>query len=860
VSIPIKGINRTSPDKVSEDGNCQEIINARFVNQAWRPVGDKEELYTLGSLSNFDNIYKHPVLPDGYYVGSEIGAGGLCVIHDNTFEAQFLSFAVQAETVVLIDHLGTILRCVTEYNGSYYYYLCKYEASTDTYMRLRDLPRPRVEFLQDASASSPATAKTGSTMEEAEGYYYESVAGFNAEGYIEGNVLFRLAYKMIDGSYIHHSQPYHLYLGDAPLTNPIQITQPGGSDFKFTEMYFDRPKLRLKFAASDTLSGYEGIIVSLCVFMTRPVSHWHIGNYQYPPPVIEIQPKQNGGVSGLIADSGYYLVHEIAFDDLVTGTTSEYYPDLSDIANLVSKTALPVDNYSNHSIFGIRSLLFNNRLHMGNTTTILGDALDCFLWQAQGSVFSYTSFLPDLDVQQVTPFIFKVFLRTDQGEKVIQYEPDYIERFEDIGAGEHAYFLNSILSYPDDRAYKMEVWQFDGASTYELFYSYDLISHPFYNFSYYANYNSTVNTYRFIQILTTDSGTPGSPESESNKLEDTNRVQVSETNNIFVMPAGNSYRVDDKENIVLGLAAMGEPVSEGQFGVYPLYVFTSKGIWTMQQGSGLVLYQSIQPISREVCVNAASILSLGQSVLFATSDGLKVIASRNIEDISDPIEGKVSEHLTSHDDYETFLSNIFLVELFNKVTAIRFRNFLTTAIFAYDQVNREIIVSNPDDSSGSTSSDVYSYVFNLKTSTWHKISDTWDQFLNNYPGFIGINDTVLYDMSDEDTTIYPEVLIQTRPFKLEPGNKKILGLILRGYFVVKDETFVGLYLFGTQDNKTYNLLQGRQIDGEFDDYELNRSLVSAKSFIVVFAGQLSQDTEITHLDINYLPRFTRKMR
>ena len=61
-NIDIKGIERNANDINVIDGTSDEIINLRFKDGAWRPVGEKTiTSLHLPNLSNTSTIYHHPV-------------------------------------------------------------------------------------------------------------------------------------------------------------------------------------------------------------------------------------------------------------------------------------------------------------------------------------------------------------------------------------------------------------------------------------------------------------------------------------------------------------------------------------------------------------------------------------------------------------------------------------------------------------------------------------------------------------------------------------------------------------------------------------------------------------------------------
>ena len=113
---------------------------------------------------------------------------------------------------------------------------------------------------------------------------------------------------------------------------------------------------------------------------------------------------------------------------------------------------------------------------------------------------------------------------------------------------------------------------------------------------------------------------------------DNNRVQATELNNPFSFPAINSYRIGNGE--VLGMSTNAVALSQGQYGQFPIYAFTSEGIWTMNIGTGETLINTIRAVSREVCVNGNSVIGIGGATIFATAKGLFIISGTTVNEIS----------------------------------------------------------------------------------------------------------------------------------------------------------------------------------------------------------------------------------
>jgi len=72
VTTNIKGIERNANDINIGDGSCDEIINMRFRDGAWRPVGNKNihlDLSDVVGIENITDLYRHEALPDNFFVG-----------------------------------------------------------------------------------------------------------------------------------------------------------------------------------------------------------------------------------------------------------------------------------------------------------------------------------------------------------------------------------------------------------------------------------------------------------------------------------------------------------------------------------------------------------------------------------------------------------------------------------------------------------------------------------------------------------------------------------------------------------------------------------------------------------------------
>ena len=167
-------------------------------------------------------------------------------------------------------------------------------------------------------------------------------------------------------------------------------------------------------------------------------------------------------------------------------------------------------------------------------------------------------------------------------------------------------FLRGWIYYPDPNA--TEIILYSGGKCLRI----PLVVHPMLN-----------GAYSFTNLPSAD----GDAEFE-NKTEDEiielvknlnkpeyldSQIFTSVVNNPFVFEASGDNTVGTGK--ILGIVANTEAVSQGQFGQYPLLVFTDEGIYAMSVNAE-GLYSSIHPISREVCNNADYITPNDKVVYF----------------------------------------------------------------------------------------------------------------------------------------------------------------------------------------------------------------------------------------------------
>ena len=236
-------------------------------------------------------------------------------------------------------------------------------------------------------------------------------------------------------------------------------------------------------------------------------------------------------------------------------------------------------------------------------------------------------------------------------------------------------------------------------------------------------------------------------------------------------------------------------LSEGQFGQFPLYAFTTEGVWALEV-SATGTYSAKQPITRDVVINPDSITQIDTAVLFATDRGIMHISGSSTQCISDILN---TEDLFSIADLP---KSDALINIFNEksdesekitladITLLPFNEFLRGCRMVYDYTHQHIIVYN--------SAVRYAYVFSLKSKLWGMMYSDIVANVNSYPkAFAMAEGSRLVDFSKSNAENITALII-TRPFKMDAPDsfKTINTIIQRGMF---HSTHIRQVLYGSND-------------------------------------------------------------
>ena len=309
-------------------------------------------------------------------------------------------------------------------------------------------------------------------------------------------------------------------------------------------------------------------------------------------------------------------------------------------------------------------------------------------------------------------------LKGVKNDKVVKAGPFLYEERVEGGIKET---IHQFQIFPDSRAYKMQVkvelYQDSLDDLIAVKYAeLDMLPHPYLNCAYfYGDLNETLHALCTLDDVNSYN---------INAIDDIeNKLLVSKINNPFTFPVEHRYTFQSK---VLGVAIANTALSQGQFGQFPLYVFTEDGIWAMETGADGSFITN-KPLSRDVCVNPDSITSIDNAVVFVTEQGVMMLQGSQVVNISPNMNGR---HYTVENVARTIIEGQKdfkdLLPVLSDST--HFMAFVKKASIAYDYAGKRLIFFKEDEA--------YQYIYKLDTNTWHKMAlASFDliQPINSYP-------------------------------------------------------------------------------------------------------------------------------
>lgn len=517
----------------------------------------------------------------------------------------------------------------------------------------------------------------------------------------------------------------------------------------------------------------------------------------------------------------YYLIKSFKLEEIKDGIKTIIKLDDGVLTNLATRVDIK-DIYRNTEYLNAKLLVYNNRLNLFNGAERMPNLTPPNLCRG-------------IEVKQDDPWSKQVvflFVKTKQGERVLRLESNYFDRV--ISAMGWFY-------YPNEYATEVVVFFFNSISRSWRKGVYPLKAHNYLNGCYWIG--DTLTSYMI------DQSSPSSEdelnEYNSKVTTDTlsmqNTIYTSEAENPWVFSIGNSRSIGDGE--LIGVASATKALSEGQYGQFPLYAFTSEGVWSLSVTSN-GLFNPAQPVTRDVCISADSITQLDQAVLFATNRGVMMLEGSNTACITDNIESELPFDLSKlkGGDKLAEMSGI-KEEAFN---IDPFQEFIEGCSMVYDYTHQRIILYNKEYD--------YAYVFSLESKAWGIMESNIADKINSYPDAIVVTkDGELLNLSQENSAKMKGFMV-SRALKLDDGDilKTINTIVQRGDFNRGD---VATILWGSRDLKNWHLVWSSK-----DHYMRGFRGTPYKYYRIGAITNLGKDESLIGASINYEIKQTNQIR
>lgn len=842
--VPVLGINRAETDLTVKDGSCETLHNLRYDAGAWRNVEAFRRIGAVTDFHGFELLYKHPMTADDLYIAIDTtGAVHEVRYADGAFSStQTIMPAVSGLSTVF--SFGHVLVIVTDnkelyfvlYGGEYVRFEMPdppdiSESKADKvrfgvdfyYRRYWENHDIKEEFADgDNLARHPNIAPDG-------GYYYTRITDrvnqtlhlpmYNGE-YWQGAIALMVAYRMMDGTVVANSE-LMIFASDAGddgwqedygdvvadgMPNYVPEKYRTGIFFGCkakispgSNTFYIEPQVTIKIPAGiDTR-----IVQSVVICSTRIVpiydfektwkDNWSLsdrgggGYYQ----TYDFRKLFTEDVD--LMQEPLYRIKEIEIRDFVDNRHSESL-SYNDMKNVES---MPVyePTQSHHTQVGKCYYEYNGRLHKANLRTQLfpGYSRFCLGNDGEDAANFVTKMICTVDIDNT---------RKQVCQSIRNFKPTRIRR---------------VVSYPDYRAIKFAVCTNDPGSMAQLWWlDVTLESCKGNNYAYAIPSPTSRSKYPSFWM-------PETPieheifEKEDDVYTEPNRVQVSALNNLFSQPFANSYRVGLNEETIFAIATVVDELSATRFGAFPLYVFTDRGVWSLESGTGEVLYSNILPVNHDQIVNPNTCAAL-ETVYYITSRGVHALRGRSSEVISRELEqypGELAEYLTEARIYFQFKYGDLIV--FNR---------------AYS----------------------YAYVYSIAAGVW-ATRDMAGRVLNNDEV---VTAHALATLTDEQMIEPVECWAVTRPLKLGTTEFKRLETVVAR--IMSQDCFAHIIVEGSNDCNTWSVLRDAWCNVQGMDARLRRTPLSYKFFRLRLHLTANCRISTTSVDVEFYPRFVGRLR
>lgn len=765
--VGLLGISNVAPADICNDGECCDIVNMRNNNGLWSICGIPEKILesdNSGRSTKFihcNNDYSHLISYDGKTIFWEADfVDGLC--------SPVRKAIADIDNVTSFESMGNVLMAKCD-NGYQYLIFNK-----NSYSLIGEIDMPLLQFKLESpiieigsqleSYKLPYPVEIGKNFENyryiSNKIYNEAVPAMfdlnNKGRTFSTPFLVRYAIKLFDGSYIKPSAPILMISRDdiRSIFKMKAIFSYSDSESAYfiynPNIFFKANSLWFKTLHLPS-SEWDDIISSIDIFISNPLNiasnesnkvvytdeyfndpnnRTSIFNVNLEFPTLsdkEIKER-------LSNESLFYKIASYK-PSVLRENINNYkhiYPPFT-LDALVSQDILPIDNFSHYNFTGNVSFLYNSRLHIGNICRSLPKPFEIANFAIPDNLINGNK--SELSFEGVNRCHIKVTINSSIGDKFVETDMEIPKDG----------YLTSYISYPDSRASLMEIWlEYDNDS--KKYVSIPLTGSKVENMAYFIN-----DDFKGIGFVKYNEDIPSNKQIDYENFP--NLLRVSNSENPFCFSQKLSYNISSGE--ILNIATVTTELSQGRYGDFPLYIFTSDGIWALQHGDENVAYKSLLPVSRDIALSPKSITNIDNAIVFLSEKGLLIIRGSEVAQLSyfglnrcDIIDDRV----VKGKDFN-IISNQEIIDDFKK--------HIINSYIEFNYNNRELLFLKEGEN--------YLYSFSLNNGMWSRIKfqeKPLCSFLKIYPQlFVCDSEGNVYNLSREITDSSMTFLFTTRAIK-----------------------------------------------------------------------------------------------
>ena len=867
-SIPIVGLDTSSPDNMAAEGSCSTLHNLRIHNNAWQAIMPQKTIASIPTNGTINILYHHPNCPDNLYIAAfaKEGVSSIGLIDTTLPSAKdIINNAIILWKDVgyygrsfLVKHFGKVLIIVFD-NKIRYFVWNELESTYSEYTT----PQPASISEGYAYGDAVGAGYVAYTNLSEEGEAYDIWRIYDIENNVEeravseensnmwwGELCYLVCYKMTDGTIVSPSE-LRILCSDTEEDrewvfakiemHKATIDHPNAwclvaKDHAYNGVPEDRapiPTNRLrKCLPTITVALPDGIknnplVDRVAIYATRintiydyiklnnnrsdffgtlRISTENQSNYFR---LADINTKQGLSIMNVYADNRlpeqpFYLVEEKQIQDI----DGDWIVSLGydKLKNITSQVDIYTPNQSLHKIVPTTLYDYNERLHMADLATEFFEG--------------YNNIVPFNTGASTTPF-YQVILNNDC---VVQ------KNLTPITGENNIDFLvrGGIISYPAAQAQELRLYKSTATSSNTLVaYKVFKLTPAYANgFAYHVFPPTVASKY---QVGDNYSDMTNYVKYKANPIErEPNRIQVSAAGNCLNLPFDTSYKVGDAETHIKAMDTVSEMLADSRFGETPLYVFTDNGIWVAIVGSGEVVYSNWAVINFDRITLNRTIAANGV-VFYVTERGIHALQGRKATLISHPIE---NPNKTQPRDYK----DLWLNHKYN-----------------------ELIVDTMGDYG------IMSFIYSLDNGKWYSKDYQGRKINGNILVKENADSTISIHDSEQDDIYYTntlaQVTIKTRPFELAPMRfSRIDSLWVRILNNVNSGD-INILIDGANTPTPNKWVRLREVTTAERELGVIRGVPSsARWYRVTLIVMASQQMTLTHFDIEFYLKYLRRLR